>query len=47
MIDHLTEPGWRRALGPEFSKPYFKSLLASLEKAKNAGEEVRIFSDIS
>jgi len=40
VVDHLTEPGWRKALEPEFKKPYFKALIDNLQDAKFKQKEV-------
>lgn len=37
ILQHLTEPTWRAALLPEFSKPYFAKLCAFLDGEKAAG----------
>jgi len=40
LFDNLTEPGWREALYGEFKKPYFKTLLSSIESEKKEGKEI-------
>lgn len=31
LLQHLTEPGWKKWLSPEFEKTYFKNLEENLE----------------
>jgi len=40
ILDQLKDEGWRSALASEFSKPYFKKILAFLEDEKKNGAEV-------
>eukprot|EP01126_Amoeba_proteus_P010128 TRINITY_DN1392_c0_g2_i7.p1 TRINITY_DN1392_c0_g2~~TRINITY_DN1392_c0_g2_i7.p1 ORF type:complete len:733 (-),score=135.97 TRINITY_DN1392_c0_g2_i7:397-2595(-) len=34
IIDSLQEPGWRKLLEPEFSKPYFRQILKFVENSR-------------
>jgi len=40
ILQFLTEPGWIEALKPEFSKKYFKDILAFIEKEKKEKKQI-------
>eukprot|EP00002_Diphylleia_rotans_P035368 TRINITY_DN770_c0_g1_i2.p1 TRINITY_DN770_c0_g1~~TRINITY_DN770_c0_g1_i2.p1 ORF type:complete len:362 (-),score=72.00 TRINITY_DN770_c0_g1_i2:416-1501(-) len=40
LLENLKDEGWRKALAPEFEKPYFKKIIEFLDKEKAAKKEI-------
>jgi len=39
-LDNLTDPGWKKALTPEFEKIYFQNILSFLDSEKSAKKQI-------